>query len=693
MKTHHIVLGGLACLLVALGWSCVAVAQAPAADERVPEEIRAAVEDVVAKVKPALVRIEVVSTYYEEGRESKFQSAGSGVIISKDGYIVTNHHVAGHAVRLLCTLSSKEEIEAELIGKDPMTDIAVIKLKPSEPREFPTASFGDSSIVKVGDSVLAMGSPMSLSQSVTMGIASNIELVMPEWLGQSGEVTQDGENVGSLVRWIGHDAQIYGGNSGGPLVNLNGEIIGINEISVGSLGGAIPGNLAKDIAEKLIAQGRIVRAWLGTNVQPRLKSDPNTHGVLVSGVLANSPAELGGLKSGDILLRLNGAPADVQFLEQLPSFNQMAADLPIGQPAEAVVLRDGQELTLTITPIERELAAPQEYELKKWGITARNLSLLIAQEMKRDNQEGVMVTSVRPGGPAGDAKPQIQPNDIILKAGGKPVKNLEELAAVTKELTQDKTDPVPTLVSFERKAEQYVTVVKVGVRELEDPGLEVKKAWLPVLTQVLTREIAQEMGNAELRGFRVTKVFEGSTAEKAGLKVGDCIFAVDAEPMTASAPEDYDDLPALIRQYRIGDTVELDILRDGLGQKISVELIGAPELPREMKRYRDENFEFTARDITFFDKSDEKWKEEQQGVLAEEVVNGGWAAVALMSPGDLIVEVDGQPVQNVETFEKQMNGISSQKPKTVVFKVLRGIHTMFLEIEPNWDSLNTNGKG
>ncbi|MEW5910839.1 MAG: trypsin-like peptidase domain-containing protein, partial [Thermodesulfobacteriota bacterium] len=217
------------------------------------ESVRQAID----MVKPSLVKIQVLSANYGEGREIKTENTGSGTIISEDGYIITNHHVVGHAVRLLCILSSKEEIEAELVGADPLSDIAVIRLKPEKHRKFPVAFFGDSSRVKVGDRVLAMGSPVSLSQSVTLGVASNIGMTIPKEF-QKNKVTLflDGEDVGSFVLWIGHDAAIYPGNSGGPLVNLKGEIIGINEI-IFSLGGAIPANLAKEISDQIIHHGKV----------------------------------------------------------------------------------------------------------------------------------------------------------------------------------------------------------------------------------------------------------------------------------------------------------------------------------------------------------------------------------------------------------------------------------------------------
>src|SRR5437588_8530862 len=245
----------------------------PSAGQEIPANVRAVVDSAITRMRPALVRIHVVSTEYRDGRELKMQAVGSGAIISKDGFLVTNHHVAGHGARMVCTLWNREEIDAELVGTDPLTDISVLKLKPRKPREFVAARFGDSSKLAVGDSVLAMGSPMALSQSVTLGIISNVEMIMPRLFGTFGHLRLDGEDVGALVRWIGHDAAIYPGNSGGPLVNLQGEIVGINEIQFG-LSGAIPGNLAHQIADQIIAKGKIQRSWLGIDAQPRFKHSP-----------------------------------------------------------------------------------------------------------------------------------------------------------------------------------------------------------------------------------------------------------------------------------------------------------------------------------------------------------------------------------------------------------------------------------
>ena len=653
--------------------------------EGVPAALRDSIEQAVARVTPALVRIHVVDPHYSEGREIKNEASGSGVIVTKEGHVVTNHHVAGDAVRVFCTLSDKEEIEAEIVGTDALTDIAVIKLKTDGLRTFSAVPFGDSGSVKVGDTVLAMGCPMALSQSVTAGIVSNVEMIMPEWLRAWGDLKEDGEDVGALVKWIGHDAAIAGGNSGGPLVNLGGEIIGINELRIG-LAGAIPGNLVKSVSDEIIAHGKVVRAWLGATVQPRLKHAKETRGILVGGVVSGSPAAAAGLRGGDTIIRINGVNTDAQFAEQVPDFNRLVAALPIGREAEVVVLRDGAETSLRVTPVEREKAKLKEQELKEWGITACDLSLMAAKEMKRKTQDGVLVTSLRPGGAAGEAKPGIQEDDVIVEVDGKSVKNLREFQQVTEPIVKGKTDLVTVLVAFDRKTERYMSVAKVGLKELEDPGLEVKKAWLPCETQVITRNMADLLGRPALTGFRITEIYAGSTAEKAGLQTGDMILGVDGEKLTASAPEHYEELAALIRQYKVGDTVKLTVLRGKEETTIPVGLVLAPKLAREMKEYKENNFGFTVRDIGFFDKAKEQWGESQQGVLVSTVEPGGWAKLGRLGVGDLILSVDGTAVSEVVGFKKKMEVVAAAKPRFLSVHVLRGIYTLYLEFEPKWDT-------
>jgi serine protease Do len=383
-------------------------------------------------------------------------------------------------------------------------------------------------------------------------------------------------------------------------------------------------------------------------------------------------------------LKVGNSPVNVHYDEEMPDFMRLITSLPIGKEVPIVALRAGKEFKCRVAPVERGEVNPKETELKQWGLTVRNISFITAREMKRTNQNGVLVSSVRPGGPAGEAKPQLNNRDVITEVNGKPVNDFAAMQAVSREVTQGRKEPTPVLVTFERESRRFLTVVRVGLQEMEDPGLEVSKAWVPVETQVITREIAQQVGQPDLKGFYVTQVYPHSTAEKAGLKPGDFILAVDNEKLTASAPEHQEEFAALIRQYDIGAKVELTILREKERQKLSVELARSPKVKREMKKYRNNDFEFTARDISFFDAAEEQWAPGQRGVLVEDVKPGSWAELGSLYVDDLIVEIDGQPTADVGALKQIMENIAREKKTFVVIRVLRGIHTIFLELEPAW---------
>jgi serine protease Do len=683
-------------LLVACGASAVAqstktlglTAMAPTANgtPTLNKEEQARIEAAVARVKPALVRIQVVEANYYEGRSHKQEASGSGAIVSAQGYIVTNHHVAGNAVRLVCTLSNREEVPAVLIGTDPLSDISVIQLKPDKPRVWPFVNWSDSGKLEVGDPVLAMGSPLALSQSVTKGIISNTQMTMPAW---SGGMELDGEDVGSIVRWLAHDAQIFPGNSGGPLVNLNGDIIGINEISYG-LGGAIPSAIARPVVEALIANHKIDRAFLGLMLQPSFKFEDGK-GAIVSDAIKDSPAAKAGLKPGDRLVSITPADGEkneihVRFAEELPPLNLWMATQPLNKPLTLTFERDGKTQSKKVTPILREPVLRQRREFKLWGITARDLSIWTALEMKRPNTDGVLVTSVRAGGPAGQAKPSLQEGDIILKMGEEKIANMDELNTVTQRLTKGKSEPVPVLVSYARKGAMLLTVVAVGIDELDDPGREVIKAWLPIDTQVLTAELAKELGQEDKTGVRVTQVYDvGNTSGTLGLKVGDLIVAVGGEPIQAREEHDEEVFPKLIRDYKIGSEVTLSVIRDGKPLELKGKLVAAPLKPREMTRYQDFDFEFTARDTAYLDRVGKQLKDETRGVQIDSVDDGGWAALGRLQAGDTLLTINGEPTPDVKTLRACMLKIKNEKTAHVIFKIQRGVHTLFIELEPLWE--------
>ena len=646
------------------------------------------VADAIRKMYPALVRIYVVMEEGMDGRMRKMQGSGSGAIISAEGHVLTNHHVAGRGTRFVCSLSNREEIDATLVGTDALSDLAVLKLDLSTRRlkdqPLAVASFGDSDKLKVGDTVLAMGSPGGLSQSITRGIVANTEMIVPK---HQISLTLDGETVGELVRWIGHDAVIYPGNSGGPLVNPAGEIVGVNEVGIASLGGAIPSNLAKKVAAELIEKGSVTRSWIGLEVQPLLRSMAEEKGALVASIWKGSPAAEAGIKPGDFITSYNGTTLpDCHAAEDLPVFNAMVLGTAPGTKVTLAGTRDGKPQTWELTTLQREPNMGKEDELRPWGLTARDFTKVSALEKFRDTKDGVLVDTVRPGGPSSEAKPPLRATDVIVRVGGKPVKTREDLEKITRELTQGASEPRPVLVEFERDREQLATVVKVGTpKDPVRPRLA-EKAWMGATTQVITDDLATALGIPGKKGVRVTALAPDSPAEKSGLKEGDLLLKLDGKVINARRPEDAEVLPELILAYPADATIELEGVREGQPQKWTVTLAPRPIDDSELTEHKDELFEFTARQLSTSqrDRAKEQQDEDPAGVSVLKVEPSGWAALGGLAPEDIILTIGGDEVNDIAALKAKLNSLREMKPRSVVFGIRRGPRTYFLEIEPRW---------
>ena len=353
-------------------------------------------------------------------REFKQPSLGSGFIIDKDGFVVTNNHVIEDADQIKVKLKDEREFDAKIVGRDPNTDIALLKIESGD--NLPFVKLGDSDALEVGQWVLAIGSPFGLEQTVTAGIVS-----------AKGRVI----GSGPYDDFIQTDASINPGNSGGPLLNLKGEVIGINTAIVASgqgIGFAIPINLAKDIIVALKNEGEVTRGWLGVAIQD-LSSDmaeyyeiKQKEGVFVADVFEGDPADLAGIQRKDIILELNGEK--IKTTRQLTA---MIAKIPVGESAGLKLLRDGKEKTVQVVigkrPEQRLVARgqPKEQE-EEFGIGVSNLTPEIVQRFNLDETSGVIVIHVESGGKGDDA--DVRVGDIIKEINRRPIKDLSEYQAV-----------------------------------------------------------------------------------------------------------------------------------------------------------------------------------------------------------------------------------------------------------------------
>ncbi|MEX2016539.1 MAG: trypsin-like peptidase domain-containing protein [Candidatus Hydrogenedentales bacterium] len=370
------------------------------------------------EVAPALVHVRPVKEVFRAGERQEVLVTGSGFIISADGYVVTNEHVAGDSNFVTCYLYDQEEVSARVVGVDPSTDIAVLKLVTNR-TDLPYVKLGDSARLEAGETVLALGSPHGLARSVSAGIVS----VTDRYLESRGGMTSPYNN------WIQTDAAINPGNSGGPLVNLQGEVIGINTrrlSSADNVGFAIPINLAKEVIGEIIDEGRVVRSSIGVEFQEMIqqREAADRRGVMIADVDPLSPAFQAQIRPGDILIEVNSEPVNARFEEDLPAVRKLIADIAVGQAVNLTILRDGQQLDVPITTIEAQRIDADEIELEEWGMTVSELTPEIIRQAQLPVARGVVVSGTLVGGIASNAG--FQQNEIILEIDEEPVDDLAD---------------------------------------------------------------------------------------------------------------------------------------------------------------------------------------------------------------------------------------------------------------------------
>jgi serine protease Do len=424
--------------------------------------LRAAVSRGFNQLLDSVVRIDVREVTFEEGSRRFSAGIGSGVILSADGLILTNAHVASpRAVEINITLASLEVVGAKLIGWDHWTDLALLRLNLDEVQrrglKFTHAELGNSDKLLAGDTVFAVGTPYGLTRTVTRGIISNTSRPFEDLTGV------DGYETGSFNTWLQTDAAINPGNSGGPLVTEDGKIVGINSrgyIGADNLAFAIPSSTAQRIVESLVRNGAVTRSYVGLRPGP-LRDLEGFYalalniGVLINSVDPGSPAARAGLRGGDILLAINGQKVDGRFPEQLPPIQNLIANQPVGSALKLSVKRGTDTRDYTVVTEKLESRVGEEWALEKWGLSVRKVSRSYARENQLSDDTGVLVIGVQPGFPADIAG--LSRGDVIMKINQQPVGSLVVLKAAYAEY---EAKPAPTLLEALRSRRVSLYILK-----------------------------------------------------------------------------------------------------------------------------------------------------------------------------------------------------------------------------------------
>ncbi|MCE5262156.1 MAG: Do family serine endopeptidase [Deltaproteobacteria bacterium] len=357
----------------------------------------------------------------------EMKGLGTGIIIDAEGHILTNHHVAGGANKIEVLLSDGRRYPAKLIGTDPKTDLAVIRI--AAKGALPYATFGNSDLVEVGEWVVAIGHPRGLDQTVTQGIIS----------AKHREGISD---PGSYQDFLQTDAAINPGNSGGPLLNLKGEVIGVNAVIVSESGGfegigfTIPSNMALYVSKALIAHGKVDRGWMGISIQdltPELAKtagSPETlRGAFIADVVKGGPADKAGLRKNDIVISYGG-----KEIRDSSSFRNAVAATPIGQDAKVGIIRNGKmaEVVVRIANLEMATKLLAVTVRERLGVEVRAISPAEVKKYGLDNKGGVVITRVDPKGALGEAGFEV--DDVILGIESQPIESLDEFISMASTL-------------------------------------------------------------------------------------------------------------------------------------------------------------------------------------------------------------------------------------------------------------------
>lgn len=638
-------------------------------------------------VLPVVVSILTVRQDYQQGESVLSVSSGSGTVITAQGHIATNAHVTQNGKSFRVVFFDGRELPAKLIGTDTASDLAVLQAIPPADETFAFAKFAENlNDLTPGDTVLAMGAPWGLSNSMSAGVVNNPRRLLVSLFDDEADYEDRlgvDEPTGRYYAWIQHDAAIAPGNSGGPLVDLNGRIVGVNTrgmIVGGDLAFAIPGPDAGSVVQRLIANGEIKRVALGFRLRS-LKGTRYTDGVLINAVERRSQADKAGLLAGDRIVSMNGDAVTALQPVDVPALQRRIAELPIGSEVVLKIERNDKTLNVKLKADAQPKARGDDLASSAFGISVTELTQPMGRRRHLDDNSGLLITGIRPGGAAAIARPKLVNGDIIRKIDNQPVNEISDLSRVVIAPNSEKH----YLFEIERDDEKVISLLLPESNDkVRVPLPELPKSWSGVEVQAISSSLAKDMKIGS-PGYRITRLYPDSPLANAGAKIGDLLVKLDEQPLKPANDVATEPFHQAVRDVVPDSNVVFEAIRDAKPMTFKLSFLPSPISSAGLKTLNLSKLRVEIRELGFYDRVNEHLSINQTGVILDGVESGGPAGLAHLKRSDIIVKLGKSAINNVEDLRKALDAELAAKSNALIpIIVIRGSENRVLYLDPYW---------
>lgn len=638
-------------------------------------------------VLPVVVSILTVRQDYQQGEPVLSVSSGSGTVISAQGHIATNAHVTQNGKSFRVVFFDGRELPARLIGTDTASDLAVLQVIPPANETFAFAKFAENlDDLAPGDTVLAMGAPWGLSNSMSAGVVNNPRRLLVSLFDDEADYEDRlgaDEPTGRYYAWIQHDAAIAPGNSGGPLVDLSGRIVGVNTrgmILGGDLAFAIPGPDAGNVVQRLIANREIKRVSLGFRLRS-LKGTRYTDGVLINAVERRSQADKAGLQAGDRILSLNGDKVTALQPVDVPALQRRIAELPIGSQIVLKVERNAGLKEVMLTADAQPKSRGDDLASSPFGISVTEVTQPMGRRRQLDHDSGLLITGIRPGGAAAIARPKLQPGDIIRKIENRMVDDISDLSGISIPANSERY----YLFEVERDDEKLISLLRPESNDkVRVPLPELPKSWSGVEVQAISSSLAKDMA-MNTAGYRITRLYPDSPLAKAGAKVGDLLVSLDGQKLKPANDVATEPFHQAVRDVVPESSVTFEAMRNSRPVTFKLSFLPSPISSAGLKTLNLSKLRVELRELGFYDRVNEHLSVAQTGVILDGVESGGPAGLAHLKRSDIIVRIGKSDVQNIESLQKALDVALAANSNTLIpIIVIRGSENRVLYLDPYW---------